>query len=331
MFHLLSTYLIYITDSKFIATPLTEHIFSALLSQLLKQKAEGFDMKENILTEEYELVRQALFTDPTDQSGWFYHLWLLDQTVTLDYPFLVSSWPSQGSDWVLNTDVNCFKLSPSLGPNCNYSLRMGTLPIILYFNQAVSGVNSSTVTVNSIFPKNEELIWKPVSTTKSREAHCWVADLKISDAEFENSKSSTIEVSIGHSRGIVSSSGSHYPHTLQLKFTITMKSIYKETTEEPVEELVMWNDVQKELDQINANEISFEKLSITKEHEPRVSKWSLETLSNEIELFKELSEENWFVFSHLLLVGCGAFSAYYLVMTFHIFITLTCLFYAVNL
>lgn len=280
---------------------LTKHIFSALLSQLLKQKAEGFDSKENILTEEYELVRQALFTDPSDQSGWFYHLWLLDQTVTSEEPLLISSWPSRGSDWILSLHAYHFKLSPSLNPDCHYSLHKGTLPIVLYFNQAVSGVNSSTVIVNSGFSKNEDLIWNPLSATRSKEAHFWVTHLKISDAKFSNSNYLAVEVSIGRQQGIVLSSGSRYPHTLHFKFTITMKSSYKEQIEDTVEKLVVWNVDQKEYDYGSANEIPFDKLSIGEEHQ-QVQKWNLETLSNEIGLFQELSEENWFVFFHFLLI-----------------------------
>ncbi|CAL5430547.1 unnamed protein product [Camellia sinensis] len=65
------------------------HNCSVILSHLLEKRAQGSFSKEKVLTEEYDLVHQALFTNPDDQSGWFYHLWLLEQTVKVENPLLV--------------------------------------------------------------------------------------------------------------------------------------------------------------------------------------------------------------------------------------------------
>ncbi|KAI7994184.1 Geranylgeranyl transferase type-2 subunit alpha 1 [Camellia lanceoleosa] len=69
-----------------------------ILSHLLEKRAQGYFSKEKVLTEEYDFVHQALFTDPDDQSGWLYHLWLLEQTVKVENPLLVSTWPPHGSN-----------------------------------------------------------------------------------------------------------------------------------------------------------------------------------------------------------------------------------------
>ncbi|PWA77745.1 RAB geranylgeranyl transferase alpha subunit 1 [Artemisia annua] len=61
-------------------------------------KVEGYFPKENILKNEYDYVHNAVLPDPDNQSGWFYHLWLLDQTVRVDMPTLVSSSPPHGSN-----------------------------------------------------------------------------------------------------------------------------------------------------------------------------------------------------------------------------------------
>ncbi|XWS25390.1 hypothetical protein CRYUN_Cryun27aG0064500 [Craigia yunnanensis] len=161
------------------------HNRSVLLSTLLEKKAEGFLSKENVLLEEYEFIHQAIFTDPDDQSGWFYHLWLLDQTVKADSPLLVSSWPAHGSDVLLPADR-----SHNVSVFCPFTTLhsdSGLFPIVLYFNQSVEGVSSSTVTVESGFNKSEDLVWKPLSVSNSQAAQVWVAHLKFPTSELHSS------------------------------------------------------------------------------------------------------------------------------------------------
>ena len=44
-------------------------------------RVHGETLSKETLDEEYELVRQAFFTEPEDQSGWIYHRWLTAQTL----------------------------------------------------------------------------------------------------------------------------------------------------------------------------------------------------------------------------------------------------------
>lgn len=54
-------------------TKLLPHVWAAL--QLSQEEVDGR------VDEEFELVKQAMYTDPSDQSVWFYHRWLIDQVV----------------------------------------------------------------------------------------------------------------------------------------------------------------------------------------------------------------------------------------------------------
>lgn len=273
---------------------------------MLSKKAEGFAEREKIVTEEYELVSQALFTDPSDQSGWFYHLWLLDQTITPNEVLLICSWPSHDSDCVLSINGNAAYCKSSEPIRSSYYfMNTGKLPIVLYFNQTVKGVNSSSVTVNSMFIKNEDLVWRPLST-KSKEAACWVTYLQIPDLQLSDTKVYRVEVKLGHSKDILSSSGSEFNHPLHFRFTLTLNSdSLRHTRGESVDELFVWDDGGSST--LESNDlVSFDQLKLSEDHASAFSKWQLDTISNEINLFKELSEENWLGFPiiHCWLICC---------------------------
>nr|GEX06507.1 geranylgeranyl transferase type-2 subunit alpha 1 [Tanacetum cinerariifolium] len=175
------------------------HNRSVLLSHLLEKKAEGYFPKEMILKEEYDYVRSAVFTDEDDQSGWFYHLWLLDQTVKVDMPTLVSSWPPHG-----------------------YDINQVTFPVVLYFDEPVEGVSSHTVTVqteNDIF---KNVTWTPLSTNKSKCAQAWMTHLSIPHEEVNSSKNVKVKVSSEMSDGIISLSGVTSGRPWSFGFTVSV-------------------------------------------------------------------------------------------------------------
>ncbi|GMY06954.1 geranylgeranyl transferase type-2 subunit alpha 1 [Fagus crenata] len=268
------------------------HNRSVLLSNLLKRKVQGFSPKEEVLNEEYELVHQALFTDPDDQSGWFYHLWLLDQTVKADAPLLVSSWPAHDSNLILSGD-RCLD-DDALSPFNIFHSELGTIPLIIYFNQAVEGVNSSTISVESVLNTKGELTWKPLSTNNSQTAQVWVTYLDYPDIKLHSSEFYPVEVSVGHSQGIISSSGFHYSHPSRFAFKVFVQPLDKDAARHGVE-MVSWREENFLLYESHSQEsnpnFSLDQLNIKDDQEESSSKWRAETIANEIALFRELLSE----------------------------------------
>ena len=255
---------------------------SALLSSLVSKKADGFMPKETI-RRELDYVHNAIFTDEDDQSAWFYYLWLLDQTVKMETPLHTSSWPSDGSIIILS-GPGCFNGSSSSSKFTTFCSESASFPLILYFDQAVSGVSSSTVTIDSELKGNDDLVWEPVSDKNSQMSCVWVARLKFDSTEPCFRKENKVKVSLGKSQGIVSSRGCSFSAPYEFVFTVHIH----DTVGESQEGIVSWTggfdnwDAQSKglnslmtLDQLNAD-TGFE--------------WRKKAIKTEIECFRDLSD-----------------------------------------
>ncbi|KAJ4913073.1 RAB geranylgeranyl transferase alpha subunit 1 [Raphanus sativus] len=248
------------------------HNRSVLLSSLLARKVDGF-LPNKKIPDEYNLVHDAIFTDEDDQSGWFYHLWLLDQTVNVETPLLTSSWPSHGS--CINLSAGCL--------NDSFS-EPGSFPLIIYFNQAVGGVSSSTVTVDTELKGNEDLVWEPVSKKNSQVSCVWVARLKYMSSEPCFRKEYKVKVRIGDSPGIVSSRGCNFSAPYEFIFTAHVH----DTLEESQGGIVSWTDG---FDIWDAESKDLNSLvNLDQSNAQLDSKWRQEAIAEEIDLFRELPD-----------------------------------------
>ncbi|KAL7181193.1 hypothetical protein ACSBR1_040128 [Camellia fascicularis] len=206
------------------------HNRSVILSHLLEKRAQGSFSKEKVLTEEYDLVHQALFTDPDDQSGWFYHLWLLEQTVKVENPQLV--------------------------------LPGHLMVLFLMYQQMVSGI--------------------------------LVLHL-LSQENLHSLQTHPVKVSLGHSQGIVSLSGFHHCHPTHFEFTVLIQPHGSQHAEMESAEMISWGDENFHTGETHLQEPTqikfFDQLMNSEVNESTASKWSAETIVNEIALFRELLSE----------------------------------------
>ncbi|TKY58706.1 hypothetical protein E2542_SST15775 [Spatholobus suberectus] len=80
--------------------------------------------------------------------------------------------------------------------NCTLS-DTGIAPVILYFNQAVEGINSSTVAIKSELLK-EKLCLETSFNKQLKYCHVWIAYLNLGNMELQPPKTYSVEASIGH-------------------------------------------------------------------------------------------------------------------------------------
>ncbi|CAA2977132.1 geranylgeranyl transferase type-2 subunit alpha 1 [Olea europaea subsp. europaea] len=264
------------------------HNRSVLLSHLFEKRGKGHSHKESILEEEFEFVRNALFTDPDDQSGWFYHLWLLDQMVKLE-PLLLSSWPPHGCCLYLSVDdyIGCGNLFPRI----HFQSKDRMFPIVLYFSEAVEGVNSSTVTIEYEYYSNDDVIWRPLSANRFGCAQAWLTYLNFPD-EVHFLKDSPVKVVVAQFPGIVSTNGVSFSQTSYIEFSLCVPSHDREHTEGQTIPRILWKNEKFHPHITESHDASLlnplHQLKITEEGKSKSSDWSMKTIANEIAHCRDL-------------------------------------------
>ncbi|XP_047266989.1 geranylgeranyl transferase type-2 subunit alpha 1 isoform X2 [Capsicum annuum] len=265
------------------------HNRSVLLSHLLKEKAKGYSPKDNVFTEEFEFVRHALFTDPDDQSGWFYHLWLLDQTVKLE-TLLVSSWPPHGCNLSLSVDGSFGDCS--LSPFTSLQTNTRTLPLILYFSEAVENICSSTVEIECENVASNELVWRSLSGDGTGSAQAWLTYLNFPEEHAHSEKAYQVKVSLARSQGIFSSTGVHHGNSSHIEFSVSVPPHCSEDVDLKKEGKISWSDEcfsthdTQFLESVLVNLFHLERTKIV---ETVVDyQWNITTINTEITHCREL-------------------------------------------
>ncbi|XP_052232388.1 geranylgeranyl transferase type-2 subunit alpha-like isoform X3 [Dreissena polymorpha] len=87
------------------------HYRSKLLPLIYPDDETAVGVQEDVLIKEYETVQNAFFTDPDDQSAWFYHRWLLGRAKTK--PSVSCMFVSRDQGHLMIVTTQAVKISPS--------------------------------------------------------------------------------------------------------------------------------------------------------------------------------------------------------------------------
>ena len=188
------------------------------MSEIGKKEGTEVSRAQERLEEEYELVKNSFYTDPDDQSGWFYYCWLLGQTIAPVSTHVNGCWPPAESKIVINSKNSTYTLpynKPSVG-------KLETLPLLLSFSNSVTGVSNGTVSVSIDGSDALELDWKPIEPWQ-KYGRKWTTD--IMHHLPSSSGQSAVSILVGTVPGIVSSDGQAFEASYRSRFHLHMREI----------------------------------------------------------------------------------------------------------
>nr|XP_024390415.1 geranylgeranyl transferase type-2 subunit alpha 1-like isoform X2 [Physcomitrium patens] len=195
------------------------HNRSALLSEISKNEAAENGRVQERLQEEYELVKNSFYTDPDDQSGWFYYSWLLGQTIAPVGTHVSGCWPPPKSLIVIDLKNNSYKLPFN-------KLKVGkleTLPVVICFSNSVTGVNDQTVSTTVDGNDSLELEWRPVERWQ-KSGRKWTTNIK--NCLSSSSGQTSVKILVGAVPGITSLDGQACERSWQSSFQV----LFEETS-----------------------------------------------------------------------------------------------------
>lgn len=275
------------------------HNRSALLSKQFIDKVIEKDKWLEVLTEEYDLVKQAFFTEPEDQSGWFYLMWLLGQTVIPSRPLLTGFWPSNGSLVLLNSDAPpktsfwSYKSPLSKKSYCNNC----SLCIALCFSKPVLGVDSTTVSISSspeVQCLGSGVSWTPLFDSADG-SRFWTANLTASSKGFKDAALYTIFIDVGGgSPGISSKDGPFFGEN-RFSFNVEVQVTSSGAAHEEdnvLDSCVVWPSESAKQSISSCEQIMEDvpnglQLDSNRSHEIAAD-WQLKTLEAQIDTCREL-------------------------------------------
>ena len=136
----------------------------------------------------------------------------------------------------------------------------------------------------------KDIRWRALSVTDSGYSNCWATHLQIAN-EWSSSQQYSVDVSIPCSDDIVSRSGSTYNCPVHLTFAIELISDEAQDID-LFDKPVSWNRSESFQPHENHESMPFDLLKITSALVEEDSNWHFERLSEEIDLFRELPDDN---------------------------------------